>query len=333
MQHLKIPRQQSQDASVIASARRVLKIESESIAALAERLDERFIRVVNLLDQCPGRVVVTGMGKSGLIGKKIAATFSSIGIPALYLHAAEGSHGDVGIVSRGDVVIAISNSGETEEILKILPYLTRINATLVSLTGNPGSTLAKRSAYVLDVSVREEACSIGLVPTASIAAALAMGDALALAILDKRGFREEDFAQYHPGGSLGRKLLTTVNDLMHVGEHIPRVSEDAPIYEAITEMSCKRLGTAIVTDKRGLLRGIITDGDLRRLFEAKKDISATQAAEIMTSTPRTVKQNDLAAMALHIMEECAITCLVVSRDGKRIDGIIHLHDLLKAGIV
>ncbi|MFQ5673195.1 MAG: SIS domain-containing protein [Nitrospinales bacterium] len=333
MQRLKIPVKQKQDDPIIASAKRVLKIESESIAALAQRLDEQFVHVVSLLDQCQGRVVVTGMGKSGLIGKKIAATFSSIGIPALYLHAAEGSHGDVGIISRGDIVIAISNSGETEEIIKILPYLNRINATLVSLTGNPTSTLAQRSEYVLDVSVREEACSIGLVPTASTAAALAMGDALALAILDKRGFKEEDFAQYHPGGSLGRNLLTTVNDLMHVGEGIPKVFEDTPIYDTITEMSRKHLGTAIVTDKRGLLRGIITDGDLRRLFEAKKDISATMSGEVMTSAARTIKKDELAAMALRIMEECSITCLIVSRDSKNIDGIIHLHDLLKAGIV
>lgn len=333
MQPLKIPTQNKQDESILASARRVLKIESESISALAQKLDEQFVRVVNLLDQCKGHVIVTGMGKSGLIGQKMAATFSSIGIPALYLHAAEGSHGDVGIISRGDIVIAISNSGETEEILKILPYLNRINATLVSLTGNLASTLAKRSEYVLDVSVKEEACSIGLVPTASVAAALAMGDALAVAIIDKRGFKEEDFAQYHPGGSLGRNLLTTVSDLMHIGEAIPKVFEDSQIYDAITEMSCKRLGTAIVTNKQGHLSGIITDGDLRRLFEAKKDISATVAHEIMTSTPRTIKKDNLAVKALRIMEEFSITTLIVSRDGKNIDGIVHLHDLLKAGIV
>ncbi|MEC7641022.1 MAG: KpsF/GutQ family sugar-phosphate isomerase [Nitrospinota bacterium] len=331
MKPLKILTEKKRDA--LASAKRVLKIESESIAALAEKLDERFALVVNLLDQCKGHVIITGMGKSGLIGQKIAATFSSIGIPALFLHAAEGSHGDVGIISRGDIVIAISNSGETEEIIKILPYLNRVNATLISITGNLDSTLAQRSEYVLDVSVKEEACSTGLVPTASVAAALAMGDALAVAIIDKRGFNAEEFAQYHPGGSLGRKLLTTVNDLMHVGETIPKVFEDSQIYDVITEMSCKRLGTTVVTDKQDCLRGIITDGDLRRLFETKKEISTTVASEIMTINPQTIRQDSLAAKALSIMENFSITTLIVSGDGKKIEGIVHLHDLLKAGIV
>ncbi len=319
-------------ASLILRAQRVLKIESDSVAGLIARIDDRFAQVVQALDQCQGHVVVTGMGKSGLIGQKIAATFSSIGVPSVFLHAAEASHGDVGILSRGDIVIAISNSGETEEIIKLLPTLNRIKCSLVAMTGNPVSTLAKRSDHLLDISVEEEACSIGLVPTASTTAALAMGDALAMAILDLRGFREEDFALNHPGGSLGRKLLMTVGDLMHTGDEIPKVLEDANIYDVIKEMSQKRLGTTLVVAQNSDLRGIITDGDLRRLIENKKDISGTVAGDLMGKNPRCIPRDRLAQKAVQIMEENAITSLVVSEDGKHIEGILHLQDLLKAGI-
>lgn len=318
--------------SLIKEAKRVLKIESESVASLIARIDETFAKVVRTLDQCQGHVVVTGMGKSGLIGQKIAATFSSIGVPSVFLHAAEASHGDVGVLSRGDIVLAVSNSGETEEIVKLLPTLNRIKCTLVAMTGNPASTLAKRCDHLLDISIQQEACSIGLIPTASTTAALAMGDALAVAVLDLRGFREEDFALNHPGGSLGHKLLMTVNDLMHTGDEIPRVLEDANIYDVIKEMSQKRLGTTLVVATNGDLKGIITDGDLRRLIEKKKDISGTVAGDLMGASPRCIKMDHLAEKAVQIMEEHSITSLVVSKDGKRIEGILHLQDLLKAGI-
>lgn len=335
MQRLKVNPKPKLDGAdgIIASAKRVLTIESEAIAALVQRLDNTFVQVVNLLNECKGHVVVTGIGKSGLIGKKISATFSSIGIPALFLHAAEGSHGDLGIISRGDIVIAISNSGESEEILRLLPFLNRINVILVSMTGKTNSTLAKRSDYVVDISVKEEACSLGLVPTASVAATLAMGDALALAVLDKRGFKEEDFAQFHPGGSIGRRLLTTVADLMSTGKSVPQVMENSNIYEVLTEMTQKCLGTALVVDKNGRLCGIVTDGDLRRLIESKKDISSAKASEMMTLNPKTIKKENMAIKALQIMEEYCITTLVVSEDNSKVDGIIHLHDLLRAGIV
>ena len=318
--------------SLIESAKRVLKIESESVAGLIDRIGDGFAKVVYALDQCQGHVVVTGMGKSGLIGQKIAATFSSIGLPSVFLHAAEASHGDVGVLSRGDIVIAISNSGETEEIVKLLPTLNRIKCQLVAMTGNPASTLAKRCDHLLDISIKEEACSMGLIPTASTTAALAMGDALAMAVLDLRGFREEDFALNHPGGSLGRKLLMTVGDLMHVGDEVPRVLEDANIYDVIKEMSQKRLGTTLVVAQNGDLKGIITDGDLRRLIEKKKDISTTVAGDLMGTSPKSIQKDHLAQKAVQIMEEHSITSLVVSEDGKRIEGILHLQDLLKAGI-
>ena len=318
--------------SLIERAKQVLKIESDAVADLIGRIDDTFAQVVRELDQCQGHVDVTGMGKSGLIGQKIAATFSSIGVPSVFLHAAEASHGDVGVLSRGDIVLAVSNSGETEEIVKLLPTLNRIKCSLVAMTGNPASTLAKRCDYLLDISVKKEACSMGLIPTASTTAALAMGDALAMAVLDLRGFREEDFALNHPGGSLGRKLLMTVNDLMHVGDEIPRVLEDANIYDVITEMSQKRLGTTLVVARNGDLKGIITDGDLRRLIERKKDISNTVAGDLMGKSPKCIKMDHLAEKAVQVMEENSITSLVVTEDGKRIEGIIHLQDLLKAGI-
>jgi arabinose-5-phosphate isomerase len=333
MKKLKIAETADESANIIATGKRVLKIESDSISALINRIDETFARVVDLIDCCSSHIIVTGMGKSGIIGKKIAATFSSIGKPALFLHAAEGSHGDVGLISRGDVVIAISNSGETEEILRLLPTLSRVNTSLVALTGNPNSTLAKQSDYILNVGVKEEACSLGLVPTASTTAALAMGDALALALLEKRGFKEEDFAQNHPGGSLGRKLLTTVVDLMHSGSSIPKVYEKSKVYDVITEISRKGFGTTIVVNADEHIKGVITDGDLRRFIEKRKDVSVAEAAEIMNPNPKFIKKDNMATKAVQIMETHTITSLVVSDDMVNIDGIIHLHDLLKAGIV
>ena len=325
------------NSGLIKTAKRVLKVESDAVAALADRLSLDFCEAVHVLDRQEGRLFVTGMGKSGLIGKKIAATMSSVGLPAVFVHAAEGVHGDLGLISRNDRVIAISNSGETEEILRLLPTLNRLKCTLITMTGNLQSTLANRSDYVLDIGVIEEADGNGLVPTTSTTATLAMGDALVVAYLDLRGFHEKDFALNHPGGSLGRKMLTTIEDLMHAGNEIPIVHENADISEILSEMMHKRIagkayGVTMVTDKRKLLKGIITDGDLRRMIAKKKDLSEVKASELMAPQPKWIKKDELAAKAIQLMEEYAITSLAVSEDGKTIDGIIHLQDLLKAGI-
>jgi len=317
---------------IIETARRVLQIESRAIAELEGRIDAKFAEVVQHIDQCK-HLFVTGVGKSGLIGKKIAATFSSIGLPTLFLHAAEASHGDLGVVSKGDTVIAISNSGETDEVLKLLPVFNRIHCTIVGMTGNRQSSLAKQSDYVLDISVQKEACSKDLVPTASTTATLAMGDALAMAFMEIRGVQEEDFALNHPGGSLGRKLLTLVSDLMHYGDNLPIVKEDADIYQVLKEISIKRLGTALVTGEQNQLLGIITDGDLRRLIEKKKDISQTHAKDMMARNPKTIDKGILAAKAVRIMQDNSITALAVVDENDKIEGIIHLHDILKAGVV
>jgi len=317
---------ENQDAqSIIETARKVLDIESQAIAELGNRIDDQFVNVVHHLNQCK-HLVVTGVGKSGLIGKKISSTFSSIGLPSLFLHASEASHGDLGMISEGDTVIAISNSGETDEVVKLLPIFNRIKCTLVGMTGNMQSSLAKRSDYVLDVSVKVEACSKDLVPTASTTATLAMGDALAMAFMELRGVQEEDFALNHPG-------LTLVDDLMHSGEDIPRIKEDADIYQVLKEISQKRLGMTLVVGGQDQLLGIITDGDLRRLIEKQKDISQACAKDMMGGKPKTITRDTLAAKAVRIMQDHAITSLAVISDDQEIEGIIHLHDILKAGIV
>ena len=321
----------SSDQKIIDIARRALQVESEAVAGLVERINDDFANIVHQIDKCQ-HLVITGMGKSGIIGKKIASTFSSLGLPTLFIHAAEASHGDLGMIVKNDTVIAISNSGETEEVLKLLPSFKRINCTLVAVTGKPKSTLAKCSDYVLNVGVQEEACSIDLVPTASTTATLALGDALAVAFMELRGIKEEDFAQNHPGGTLGRRLLTTVADLMHVGDDIPTVYENVEAQEVIAEMSQKRLGITLVTDQRGQLKGMVTDGDLRRLMENNKDISKLNASDMMVKNPKTITQETLAAKAIQVMEEHSITSLIVSNENK-IEGVIHLHDILKAGIV
>jgi len=317
---------------IIDAGKRVLRIESESVADLIDRIDQTFVDVVSLLDACPGHMVVMGIGKSGLVGQKIAATFSSIGLAAVFLHAAEASHGDLGIIGKEDIILAISNSGETEEIVRLLPVINRRKCTLVAMTGNPDSTLAKRAHYVLNIAVKEEACSLNLVPTASTTATMAMGDSLAMGLLEKRGFKSDDFALNHPGGSLGRQLLVTVADVMHAGDTIPTVTEDTDIYAVLTEMSRKRLGTTLVVNDRGQMMGIITDGDLRRLMESKRDIATVSAADLMSTNPKTVQKDDMATKALQLMEEYSITCIAVSEDGKQIDGMVHLHDLLRSGI-
>lgn len=318
----------------IEQGKRVLRIEAQAILDLVQHLDERFTQAVGLMYRCTGKVVVTGMGKSGIIGKKIAATLASTGTPALFLHSAEGIHGDLGMLSRGDVVIAISNSGETEEIIKLLPAIKRLNVQLISLTGNTKSTLAKNSDVVMDIGVKEEACSLGLAPTASTTATLAMGDALAIALLEKRGFKEEDFAAFHPGGVLGRRLLLKVEDVMHSGKEIPRVLEETPMKDVIMEMTSKKLGMTTVADSSGHLQGVITDGDLRRLLERQlPNLLRMLAKQVMTSQPKVIHRSALAAEAVQRMEAHAITALVVVNSAGLIEGVVHLHDLLKIGIV
>ncbi len=320
-------------SDIIETAKRVLKIEAEAILGLLERLDSSFERAVEIILNSQGRVVVTGMGKSGLIGKKIAATLASTGTPAFFLHPAEASHGDLGMVTSQDVIIAISNSGETEEVIRLIPFLKRFNVKLIALTGNINSTLAEQADVTLDVSIREEACPLGIVPTASTTATLAMGDALAVALLIKRGFREEDFAMYHPGGSLGRRLFIKVRDLMHTGEALPVVRPDTIMTEAIMEISSKRLGVTAVVDSDKRVVGIITDGDLRRGVQRYgKAFFDMKAEEVMTKNPKTISADELAAKALAIMEEKSITSLIVPDGEGRLEGIIHIHDILKKGI-
>jgi arabinose-5-phosphate isomerase len=317
----------------VAGGRRVLKIEARAVQALVDRLDAQFDKAVDLLLRCKGKVVVSGMGKSGLVGQKIAATMASTGTPAFFLHPAEGIHGDLGMLGRADVLIAISNSGETQEILQLLPYVERMGIPVVSMTGRMTSTLAKNSDVALDVSVSEEACPMGLAPTASTTATLAMGDALAVVLLQKRGFNQEDFAQFHPGGALGRRLLVRVRDVMHGAAEMPMVSEAVPATAAILEITAKKLGMTTVTDGQGKLAGIITDGDLRRFLQQGGDFAKATAGELASRNPKTIGPDDLAAKAVERMERYAITTLVVTEGERKIFGVIHLHDLLKHGIV
>lgn len=313
----------------------VVRIEAEALRELAERISgpmaADFQNAVECLHSCGGRVVVTGMGKSGIIARKIAATLSSTGTPALYLHPAEAIHGDLGMVVKGDVVLALSYSGETEEILQLLATIRRTGVKLVTITGDKlypaanRSTLAQAADIALDCSIDKEACSMGLAPTASTTAMLALGDALALALADKRGFKEEDFANLHPGGKLGKKLAR-VSQLMHSGDAIPRVERSTKMHDVIYEMSRKGLGITTVTDS-GKLAGVISDGDLRRLLQNRKDILSLTAGDCMMTTPKTITPEEFAMTALHIMEEKKITSLVVTLADGRVEGIIHLHDL------
>lgn len=312
--------------SEIETAKKVLRIESEAIEELISRLDENFIKAVEIISGCKGRVVVTGMGKSGIICHKIAATLASTGTPALYMNPAEAIHGDLGMVVSGDVVIALSNSGETEELLRLLETIKRLDAKLISMTGNPHSTLAKHSDVTLYVGIKQEACPMGLVPTASTTASLAMGDAIAIALFEKRGFTADDFAKLHPGGRLGKKLMK-VENLMHSGESIPTIKMSMHMKEAILEMTRKKLGCTTVVDQHGHLVGIITDGDLRRLLEREKNLLAKKAKDCMTASPVTISRNDLATVALHIMETRKITSIPVVDKDKKLEGIIQIHDL------
>jgi len=314
-------------------AREVLLIEAQAVEKLAERLDENFSRAVDLILACHGRVVVSGMGKSGHIGSKIAATLASTGTPAFFMHPAEASHGDLGMITEQDVVIALSNSGESGELLAIVPLLKRMGAKLVSITGNAGSTLAKESDVHLDASVAREACPLGLSPTASTTAALALGDALAVALLDARGFSAEDFARSHPGGALGRRLLVHVSDIMRQGDAAPKVGQAASLTAALLEMTRKGMGMTAVVDDAGRAIGIFTDGDLRRTFENGVDIAATSIAQVMHANPMTIAPQRLAAEAVELMEARKINALLVTGEDGTLIGALNMHDLLRAKVI
>ncbi|HWY44480.1 MAG TPA: KpsF/GutQ family sugar-phosphate isomerase [Candidatus Sulfotelmatobacter sp.] len=309
------------------TARRVLRIEAQAIQDVLARLDSTFDRAVDLFFSCKGRVVLAGMGKSGIVGKKISATLSSTGTPSFFLHPAEALHGDLGMVARGDVMLAVSYSGETREIIALLDALKRLEIPLVTLTGNPKSTIAQSSEVVLDASVNEEACSLNLAPTASTTVAMAIGDALAVSLLDRRDFRHDDFAALHPAGSLGKRLLR-VDKVMHAGNALPKVSPQTPMPNAFHEMSAKKLGMTTIVNDDGTLAGILTDGDLRRLMEKHGGATLSMnVSQCMNPNPQTVKATVLASEALTLMEKRRITSVVVVDDTRRVLGVVHLHDL------
>ena len=323
----------SREEDILQGARRVVREEARAVRQLEGRIGPEFEKAVQIVLRCRGRVIVTGIGKSGLIGRKIAATLTSTGTAAFFLHPAEGMHGDLGIVQRNDCIIAISKSGETDEFSLLLPIFKRLGVPIVALTGNVRSPLAQSSDAVLDVSVEQEACPNNLAPTSSTTAALVMGDALAVALLLQRGFSQDDFAFLHPGGNLGRKLILTVGDVMHTGEEIPVVVESTNFKDTILEMTSKRLGVTAVVDDDGRLSGIITDGDLRRLVERTDRLFSLTARDAMTPKPKTITADALAAEAVNTMERYSITSLIITDGGHRPTGIVHLHDLLKAGVV
>ena len=314
-------------------ARETFNLEATALQQMAVRLDARFAEAVQAVLQIPGRVVVMGMGKSGHVGRKIAATLASTGTPALFVHPAEASHGDLGMVTAQDLVLAISNSGESAEFSAIVPVLKRLGAPLIAMTGQVHSTLARHADLVLDCSVEREACPLNLAPTTSTTAQMAMGDALAVALLDARGFRAEDFARSHPGGSLGRKLLTHVSDVMRSGDDVPRVPPDASFGELMREMSAKRLGAAAVVDANQNLLGVFTDGDLRRRIEAGAELRGTTAAEVMRPGGRTISADALAVAAAEMMETHGITSVVVLDSAQRVAGMVHIGDLMRAKVI
>ena len=319
--------------TVLKRAAEVLRMEAEGLLSVIDRLDDHFVRAVAMMKDCKGKVVVTGVGKSGLICAKIAATLSSTGTPAFYLHAGDALHGDLGMVMPDDVVVAISNSGETDELLKLLPHFKHHSLKLIVITGNPESTLAKAGDVILDVRVKEEACPLGLAPTTSTTVTLAMGDALAVVLLEEKGFKEADFAMRHPGGMLGRKLLLRVEDLMIRGDRLPLVGDATSVKDALFEITAKRLGVTGVINQNQQLVGVLTDGDLRRGLESKGEILSLAAKDLMTGNPKTIPADTLASEAVAVMEKFPITSLFVLEPGtKKPIGIVHLHDLIKAGL-
>jgi arabinose-5-phosphate isomerase len=323
----------SDNQQILARARRVIEIEAQAVSDIAPRLGDEFIRACELCLACAGRVVVTGMGKSGHIAGKIAATLASTGTPSFFVHPGEASHGDLGMITPKDSVIAISNSGETAEIITILPLLKRLGLPLITLTGTTNSTLGEASDVVLNTAVREEACPLNLAPTASTAAALAMGDALAVVLLERRGFTEEDFALSHPGGSLGRRLLLRVEDLMHHGDDLPSIAADASLADGLMEMSQKGLGMTAVVDADGSLAGVFTDGDLRRVLDKNVNVHTTCMRDVMTRQGQTVPPNQLAAETVRIMQEKKINGLLVIDSTGKLVGALNVHSLLRAGVM
>ena len=321
---------------MLEHAREVLRMEAEAILELVPRIDENFAAAVNLILECQGRTVITGMGKSGLIGRKMAATLASTGTPSFYLHPAEGIHGDLGMVTASDVVIALSNSGETGEVLNILPSLRRIGAKIIAMVGNANSTLGKNADVILDVGVSKEACPLGLAPTSSTTAALAYGDALALALLKKHNFTASQFAIFHPGGSLGRKLLLTVGNIMHKADENPTVLADTTVQEALFVITDKGLGAVSVVDQNGIMQGVLTDGDIRRGLSKGVDFLQRPVSELMTANPKTITEDKLAAQALHLMESNKpkpITVLPVLDENRKVIGLLHMTDLVRQGVV
>ncbi len=318
---------------LLALARQVLDIEADALRTLSDRLDDGFVDAVHLILACNGRVVVSGMGKSGHIGGKIAATLASTGTPAFFMHPGEASHGDLGMIAHDDVVLALSNSGESNEIVSIVPLIKRRGAKLIAMTGNPNSTLAREADAHLNAAVDKEACPLKLAPTASTTAALALGDALAMALLDARGFSADDFARTHPGGTLGRRLLVHVSDVMHAGEALPRVDRDATLKAALFEMTKKGLGMTAVVDAAGRVVGLFTDGDLRRALEHALDLQQAKIADLMTPNPKTIRADELAVAAVEKMDTLKINGLLVVDADNTLVGALNMHDLLKAGVV
>jgi arabinose-5-phosphate isomerase len=314
-------------------AREVIRIEAAAVQALAQRLDENFLRALDIILSSEGRVIVSGMGKSGHVARKIASTLSSTGTPAYFVHPAEASHGDLGMITNEDVFIALSYSGESEELLTIVPVIKRQGAHLICLTGNPRSRLAQAADVYLDAAVEKEACPLGLAPTASTTAVLALGDALAVALLDAKGFAENDFARSHPGGSLGRRLLTHVSDVMHVDDRIPSVQKDALLSEAVLEISRKGLGMTAIVDEKNHVLGIYTDGDLRRTLEKRLDFASTPVSAVMSNHPRTITANALAVEAVQIMDQYSINQILVVDEDNKLIGALNMHDLLHAKVI
>lgn len=321
------------DHHTITKGKEVIRKEAQAISELENRIDTAFAQAVDLLTRCKGRVIVSGMGKSGIIARKIAATLTSTGTSAMFLHPAEGMHGDLGAVHKDDVVIFISKSGDTSELFQIVPVLKRIGVPIISITGNKRSRIAERSDIVLDASVKEEACPLNLAPTSSTTAALVMGDALAVAVLEKRKFSAEDFALVHPGGSLGKKLSMKIDEIMFTGDRIPKVHEDTLLEKVIFEITSKRFGSTCVLDQNDQLSGIITDGDIRRLVEKTKDIWTLKAKDVMTKNPKTVKEGTMASDALKLMTDFSIMQVIIVDDENNPRGIVHIHDILEAGIL